>query len=156
MLQLFLDADACPVKDEAYRVAARHAMPTFVVTCLQMRDPARPGVELVQVKQGPDIADDYIAERIEAGDICVTDDIPLASRCTKKGARVITPRGRLLHEGNIGEALATRDLMDRLRSESVLSESQGGGPAAFTKRDRSRFLEQLEECVRTIKREQQM
>ncbi len=152
MLQLFVDADACPVKDEAYRVAARHEMPTFVVTCQAMRDPGRPGVELVLVNAGPDLADDWIAERITPGDLCVTDDIPLASRCVKAGALVVTSRGRLLHSENIGEALATRDLLERLRSDGTLPEGAGGGgPAPFTKRDRSRFLEQMEQAVRRLK-----
>lgn len=150
MLQLFLDADACPVKDEAYRVAARHGMPTFVVTCQNMRDPARAGVDLIQVDAGPDIADDWIAARISSGDICVTDDIPLASRCVKAGAVVLTPRGRLLTSDNIGEALATRDLLDRLRGDGTLGEGGGGGPPPFMKRDKSRFLEKLEEAIRRI------
>lgn len=152
MLDLYLDADACPVKEEAYRVATRHGMTTYVVTCLPMRDPARPGVTLVQVPQGPDFADDWIVERIAAGDVCVTDDIPLAARCIKQDALVLTPRGRLLHKGNIGELLATRDLMDRLRSEAPLSEGQLGGPRPFEKRDRSRFLEQLEHAIRSIRK----
>lgn len=154
MLELFLDADACPVKEEAYRVAARHKMRVFVVTCLTMRDPGREGVTLVQVPAGPDIADDWIAERVAPGDICVTDDIPLASRCIKRGAMAVTPRGRLLHEGNIGEILATRDLLDHLRGTGTLGEGGGGGPAPFIKRDRSAFLQQLEQVVRTIQRNQ--
>ncbi len=155
MLELFLDADACPVKDEAYRVAARHGMPVFVVTCQAMRDPARPGVTLMSVPAGPDIADDWIADKIAAGDICATDDIPLAARCVRKGALVVTGRGRLLHEGNIGETLATRDLLESLRGSGAIGDGggSGGGPAPFTKPDRSRFLEQLEEAVRKIKRD---
>lgn len=155
MLQLFVDADACPVKEESFRVAARHAMPVFVVTCLQMRDPTRTGVSLIQVKEGPDAADDWIDEHIQAGDICVSDDIPLAGRCVRRGALVITTRGKLYHEGNIGEAIATRDLLERLRSDGTLSAEgggRGGGPPPFTKRDRSRFLEQMEQAVRDIKR----
>jgi hypothetical protein len=152
MLELFVDADACPVKDEAYRVAARHKMPVFVVTCLTMRDPARAGVTMVRVEAGPDYADDWIAERVGAGDICVTDDIPLAARCVRAGALAVTARGRLLHEGNIGEAVATRDLLDSLRGNGTLDDARGGGPPPFTKRDRSRFLEQMEQAVRTIQR----
>ncbi len=151
MLELYVDGDACSVKEEAYRVAARHEMPVHLVTCQKMRDPQRAGVTLVQVPEGPDLADDWIAERAGAGDVCVTDDIPLASRCVKRGAVVLTTRGRLLNEGNIGEALATRDLLDQLRSNGALGEA-GGGPPPFTKRDRSRFLEKMEEAVRTIKR----
>lgn len=152
MLELFVDADACPVKEEAYRVAARHKMKTYVVTCLPMRDPSRQGVEFVQVREGPDLADDWIAEHIGAGDICITDDIPLASRCVRAGAVVVTPRGRLYNAGNMGEALATRDLLERLRNEGTLPEQAGGGPAPFTKHDRSRFLVQMEETVRRVQR----
>jgi uncharacterized protein len=151
MLRLFVDGDACPVKEEAYRVAARHGMPTILVTCLAMRDPARPGVSLVVVREGPDRADDYIAENIAAGDICVTDDIPLASRCIRQGALVVTARGRQLDEANIGEAVATRDLLESLRGDGTLREGgRSGGPPPFTKRDRARFLEKLEHSIRTI------
>lgn len=154
MINLYVDADACPVKDEAYRVATRHSMPTYVVACQQMRDPGVAGVEMVIVPAGPDLADDWIAEHITRGDICITDDIPLAARCVKKGALVLNGRGRLLHEGNIGETLATRDLLDKLRGDGTLPEGGGGGgPAPFTKRDRSRFLEQLELAVRRIQRD---
>ncbi len=156
MMELYVDADACPVKDEAYRVAARHNMPTYVVACQQMRDPGAPGVTMIVVPAGPDIADDWIAEKITAGDICITDDIPLAARCVKKGALVLNGRGRLLHQGNIGETLATRDLLDKLRGDGTLPEGAGaGGPAPFTKRDRSRFLEQMELAVRRIQRERE-
>jgi uncharacterized protein YaiI (UPF0178 family) len=155
MLNLFIDADACPVKDQAYRVAMRHKMPTFVVTCQQMREPDHPGVTLITVTAGPDLADDWIAERISRGDICVTDDIPLAARCVAMGALVVNSRGRLLHQGNIGETLATRNLLEKLRSDGTLPEGGGGGgPAPFTKRDRSRFLEQMEQAVRRIQRDQ--
>lgn len=154
-MQLYIDADACPVKDECYRVAARHKLHTYVVACQAMRMPDIPGVELVVVPAGPDLADDWIAERITAGDICVTDDIPLAARCVKKQASALNARGRLLHDGNIGETLATRDLLDKLRSDGTLPEGSGGGPAPFTKRDRSRFLEQLEHAIRKLQREQQ-
>jgi uncharacterized protein YaiI (UPF0178 family) len=150
MLQLFLDADACPVKEEAYRVAMRHGLATFVVSCLALRDPARPGVTLVIVPEGPDRVDDLIAEKIGSGDICVTDDIPLASRCIKRGALAVTARGRLLHQGNIGETLATRDLLDSLRDDGTLPEGGSGGPPPFTRRDRSRFLDQMEQAARSI------
>jgi uncharacterized protein len=151
MLRLYLDADACPVKTEAYRVAARFAMPVFVVTSQAMRDPGIDGVTLVIVPNGPDIADDWIAAEIDAGDLCVSDDIPLADRCVRKGAYVLTARGRLLHSENIGELLATRDLLERLRNQQLISQGQGGGPPPFTKRDRSRFLESLDQAVRKIK-----
>lgn len=152
MLTLYVDGDACPVKEEAYRVAARHKMPTYVVTCQSMRDPGLAGVTLVCVTAGPDLADDWIAERIGPGDLCVTDDMPLAGRCIRQGALVVTGRGRLFHKGNIGEALASRDLLEQLRNDGTLPEGVGGGPAPFTKRDRSRFLEQMEEAVRQIRR----
>jgi uncharacterized protein len=116
-----------------------------------MRDPNTEGVTLVSVPAGPDLADDWIATEIESGDLCVSDDIPLASRCVKKGAYVLNCRGRLLHSENIGELLATRDLLERLRNEQLISEGQGGGPPPFTKRDRSRFLESLDQAVRKIK-----
>jgi uncharacterized protein YaiI (UPF0178 family) len=155
LLQLYIDADACPVKNEAYRVATRHTMPIFIVSCQPMRDPDVPGANLITVAAGPDFADDWIEEKIQADDICVTDDIPLAARCIRKGALVVNSRGRLLHENNIGETLATRDLLDQLRGSGVLSEGGGsGGPAPFSKRDRSRFLEQLENAVRSILRKQ--
>lgn len=120
-----------------------------------MRSPDITNVEMVVVPAGPDLADDWIADNISAGDICITDDIPLAARCVKKKAHAINCRGRALHEGNIGETLATRDLLDKLRSDGTLPEGSGGGPAPFTKRDRSRFLEQLELVVRKIQRESQ-
>lgn len=152
-MRLFIDADACPVKDEAYRVAARHNMPAFVVSCQPIRKPEMDDVEMVVVPAGPDLADDWIAEQIASGDICVTDDIPLAARCVKNGALVVSSRGRMLHHGNMGEALATRDLLDKLRNDGTLPEGNGGGPPPFTKRDRSRFLEQMELAVRKIQRD---
>lgn len=153
MLELYIDADACPVKEEAYRVAIRHKMPVHVVTCQQMRAPSHGGANLVTVTAGPDIADDWIAERIAPGDICVTDDIPLAARCIASNAVAINGRGRVLTRDNIGETLATRDLLETLRGDGTLSEAGGGGPKPFTKRDRSRFLESLELTVRKIQRE---
>jgi hypothetical protein len=118
-----------------------------------MRDPSRPGVTLVRVPEGPDLADDWIAGEVAGGDLCVTDDIPLAARCVRSGALVVTSRGRFLHGGNIGDALATRDLLESLRGNGTLSDARGGGPPPFTKRDRSRFLEQMEQAVRTIRKQ---
>jgi len=152
-MKFYLDADACPVKEEAYRVAGRYGAPIHVVTCQPMRAPGYAGANLVVVPAGPDLADDWIAEQIGAGDVCVTDDIPLAARCVRKGSLVVNSRGKLLHEGNIGEILATRDLLDELRGSGVLPEGGGGGgPAPFTKRDRSRFLDTMELAVRQLKR----
>lgn len=153
MPTIYLDADACPVKTETFRVASRFGMTAFLVTCQPMRDPGIENVTLVAVKQGPDFADDWIAEQIAASDICISDDIPLASRCIKKGAIVVTSRGRLLHEGNIGELLATRDLLESLRNSQSLGEGGGKGPAPFSKRDRSRFLEALDQAARKIRSE---
>lgn len=150
-MEFYLDADACPVKEEAYRVAQRYSTTIHVVSCQSMREPPYAAAKLVTVSAGPDLADDWIAERITAEDICVSDDIPLAARCIRSGALVVTSRGRLLHEGNIGETLATRDLLDQLRSTGALGEGgRGSGPAPFSRRDRSRFLETMELAVRTL------
>lgn len=155
-MRFFLDADACPVKEEAYRVAARYDVAISVVACQPMRQPPYSKATLTVVPAGPDLADDWIVEHIEVGDICVTDDIPLAARCVKKGALVVNARGRLLHEGNIGETLATRDLLEQLRNTGILGEGGGGGgPAPFTKRDRSRFLDAMEQAVRKLRKGEQ-
>lgn len=114
-----------------------------------MRDPGLKGVTLVVVREGPDLADDWIAERIGPGDVCISDDIPLAARCVKRGACVVTCRGRLYHEGNIGEALATRDLLEQLRNQGMLSEASGG-PSPFCARDRAKFFESIEKAVRAL------
>lgn len=151
MSNLYLDADACPVKEEAYRVALRHGCRVYVVAAIPMRAPACSHAELVVIAAGPDHVDDWIAETIQAGDICVSDDIPLAARCIKSGAVSITTRGRVLTTANIGEILATRNLMDQLRGEAVLSDAFGGGPSPFSKADRSRFLQSLEQVLRGMK-----
>ena len=146
MLQVYVDADACPVKDEVYRVARRYSLPVAVVANSRMRVPGDDGIELHVVPGGFDAADDWIAERIGPGDICVTGDIPLADRCIKAGARAIRHNGELFTQANIGHQLAMRDLMADLRAANPLS--QGGGGKAFTKADRSRFLEALERELR--------
>lgn len=141
---IFVDADACPVKDEVLRVAARHGLTVHMVSNSWMRLPETPLIHRVVVAEGPDAADDWIAERIGPGDVAVTADIPLASRCIKQGAQVIGPTGKPFTEDGIGMALAMRDLMAHLRDSGEVT----GGPAGFSKADRSRFLSALEEAVR--------
>jgi uncharacterized protein YaiI (UPF0178 family) len=151
MLDVYVDGDACPVKDEVYRVAARHDLKVYVVSDGPLRAFAPGRVEFVRVKQGWNAADDWIAERAGVGDIAVTSDIPLADRCLKNGAWVVAPNGREFTEDSIGEALARRELMDHLRQMGEVA----GGPAPFVPADRSRFLARLEETIQTIRRRQQ-
>ncbi|WP_316976286.1 YaiI/YqxD family protein [Shumkonia mesophila] len=146
MREIFVDADACPVKDEVLRVAARHGLTVHVVSNSWMRLPETPLIRRVVVAAGPDAADDWIAERIGAGDIAITADIPLASRCLKKGAQAIGPTGKPFTDDSIGTALAMRDLMAHLRDTGEIT----GGPSAFAKADRSRFLSALEDAVRRL------
>ncbi|MEL6977202.1 MAG: YaiI/YqxD family protein [Pseudomonadota bacterium] len=146
--KIYIDADACPVREEAIRVAERHALPVFIVSNGGIRPHAHPLVETVIVPDGPDVADAWIAERIEPGDLCVTQDIPLAARCVEAGAAAIKPDGALLTEANAREALAMRDLMTDLRAANPLN--QGGGAKPFSKADRSRFLDKLEQAVRAL------
>jgi uncharacterized protein YaiI (UPF0178 family) len=145
---LYIDADACPVKEEAVRVAERHGLPIHFVSNSWMRLPESPQVQRVVVPEGPDAADDWIAERARPGDIVVTADIPLAARCLKAGARVIGNTGKPFTDANIGTALAMRDLSRHLRETG---ESKGYN-AGFTRADRSRFLQALEAAVQAIKR----
>ncbi|MGD8376072.1 MAG: YaiI/YqxD family protein [Acidobacteriota bacterium] len=145
---IFVDADGCPVKEEVYRVARRHHLKVFVVSNSRMRGPGLDEVEPVVVEGGFDAADDWIVERTEEDDIVVSADIPLASRCIDKGCRVLDPRGRVYSEESIGEAVATRDLMAQLREMGNIL----GGPRPFEKKDRSRFLQSLEEVIRGILR----
>ncbi len=149
-MHIYVDADACPVKDEALKVAERHGIAITFVSNSWMRLPESPLVQRAVVQDGPDAADDWIAERIGPTDICITQDIPLASRCLKKGASAIGNTGKPFNEGSIGMALAMRDLSQHLRETG---ESKGYN-AAFTKQDRSRFLEVLEHAVQAIKRRQ--
>ncbi len=143
---LYVDADACPVKDEALRVAVRHKVKTIYVSDGGIRPNPHPLAEVVVVTQGADAADDWIVERLQPGDLCVTGDIPLADRCIKAGARAIRHNGEMFTAANIGNILATRDLMTDLRAANPLN--QGGGGRPFTKQDRSRFLEALEREMR--------
>lgn len=149
-MTLYVDADACPVKAEAVRVAERHRTPVRIVSNGGIRPDPHPLVQTVIVPEGPDAADDWIAERIGPGDLCVTGDVPLAHRCVTAGAVVLRHDGQLWTKTNIGEALAMRDLMSDLRAANPLS--QGGGGRAFTKADRSRFLEALEREMRKLRR----
>lgn len=148
MFILFIDADACPVKDEAYKVATRYGMRVMVVANATMRVPTSPLVELV-VQRGFGAADDYIAEHTGPGDIVVTADIPLAARSLDKGARVLDPRGQPITDNEIGHMLAMRDLKDELRQGGAIT----GGPPPMTPKDRSRFLARLDELINAVRRE---
>ena len=147
MFTLYIDADACPVKEEAYRVARRYGVPVKVVANAPLRVPPGPLVELV-VRPGFGAADDWIAEQAGPGDVVVTADIPLAARCLAKGARVLSPKGQPFTDNDIGAALAMRDLMDELRQGGAVT----GGPAPMTAKDRSRFLSKLDEAVNAVRR----
>lgn len=149
MTRIFVDADACPVKDEAVRVAERHGLPVVMVSNRGMRAGQHPLVRQIVVADGMDAADDRIAEDIAAADIAVTADIRLAARCIAKGARVLSPAGKPFTEAGIGAAVATRDLMAHLRELGEIT----GGPRSFTRQDRSRFLSALETMVQAAKRD---
>ncbi|MCK4712398.1 MAG: YaiI/YqxD family protein [Marinosulfonomonas sp.] len=141
MTAIYIDADACPVKEEAERVATRRGLKMFVVSNGGLRPSQNPLVEMVFVDDGPDVADMWIADRAGRGDVVVTGDIPLAAKCIEAGARVIRHNGEVFTPANIGNILATRDLMTDLRAADPFR--QGGGKA-FTKADRSRFLSSLD------------
>ena len=147
-MQIYVDADACPVKAEILKVAIRHELQVHMVSNSWMRLEDSPLINRVVVTEGPDQADNWIAERIGAADIAITTDIPLASRCLKAGAQVIGPTGKPFNEAGIGMALAMRDLQSHLRETG---ESKGYNPM-FTAKDRSRFLEALENAVQANKR----
>ena len=148
MHEVYVDADACPVKEEVFKVASRHSWPVHVVSNSWMRLPDIQLVHRVVVSEGPDMADDWIAERAGKGDLVVTNDIPLASRCLKSGAKALRPAGKPFTDDNIGLGLAIRDLNAHLRETQEIT----GGPAAFTKRDRSRFLSAMEDAIQAIHR----
>lgn len=149
MLHIYVDADACPVKQEIYKVADRYQLPVTVVTNSRMRVPDEPRIKLQVVADGFDAADDWIADQAEENDIVITADIPLADRCVKKKARVMGHNGKPFNEDNIGDLLATRDLLAELRGGGVVT----GGPAPMQARDRSRFLQKLDEVIQAIRRE---
>jgi len=145
MTVLYVDADACPVKAEAERVATRHKIAMKLVSNGGLRPSPNPLVENIIVPEGPDVADMWIADRATKGDVVITSDIPLAAKVVANGARVLKPNGEALTEANVGNALATRDLMTDLRAADPFR--QGGGKP-FSKTDRSRFLDALERTMR--------
>jgi len=147
-ITIFIDADACPVKDETYKVAARYGLKTFVVSNSFMQIPASPMIERVIVDAGPDIADDWIAERAALGDIVITNDIPLADRVLKSGAAAIKPNGQPFTADSIGSALAQRSIMEHIRSTGEIT----GGPRPFDRTDRSRFLQALDTAIQKSRR----
>ncbi len=150
MLHIFVDADSCPVKQEVYRVANRYQLDVTLVANSWMRIPNEQKITLAVVGDGVDAADDWIVAHVQPQDIVVTADIPLASRCLKNSAHVIGPTGKLFTEDNIGEAVATRDLLTELRGAGEIT----GGPPPLKKRDRSQFLHQLDEVIQSIRRKQ--
>jgi uncharacterized protein len=147
-IRILIDADACPVKDEVYRVAGRHGLMTTVVANSFINVPRDPLIERVVVGAGLDVADDWIAERARRGVIVITADVPLAARCVKAGADAIAPNGKAFTADAIGMALATRNLMDDLRSAGQVTS----GPRPFSPRDRSAFLSALDLAVVRLKR----
>jgi uncharacterized protein YaiI (UPF0178 family) len=150
MTAIYIDADACPVREETYRVATRLNLPVFVVSngSRPIRPPGLPNVQMVVVAATPDAADDWIAERITAADVCVTADIPLAARCLAKSARALSPTGRHWTQDNIGNALAGRAVAQHMRETGMAT----GGPAALTRADRSRFLSALDAAITSAAR----
>jgi len=149
-MHIFIDADACPVKDEVYRVAQRYNLKVTLVANSWMRVPQNKFIRLEVVSEGFDAADDWIAEQAGQDDIVITADIPLAGRCLKNGARVLGPSGKPFTEDNIGNALATRELLSELRDMGEI----GGGPPPFSKQDRSLFLQQLDQIINAVLKKQ--
>ena len=149
MLDVYVDADGCPVKQEVYRVARRYGLKVILVANARMRVPDDDAVELVVVGNQFDEADDWIVAHVAEDDIVITGDIPLADRCLKAGARVLGLRGRAFREDSIGSAMANRELLAHLRETGAIT----GGPAPFQKRDRSLFLQRLDEIVQSIRRQ---
>jgi uncharacterized protein YaiI (UPF0178 family) len=148
MTEIFVDGDACPVKDEVYAVAARLGLAVVVVANQRIHVPADLGVEMVVVPDGPDVADDWIAEEIRAGDVVITADIPLAARCLEVGAFALGTNGREFTQDSIGSALATREIKASIRESGVVT----GGPPPLTSRDRSRFSNILDRVVHAAMR----
>ena len=148
MVSIYVDADACPVKDEVYRVAGRYGTRVLVVSNSLIAVPVSPLIERVVVESGPDVADGWIADRAGPHDVVITSDVPLAARCVAKGAAVLAPTGRLFDDAAMGMALATRNLMDDLRSAGQVT----GGPRPFAAKDRSAFLAALDLAVNRARR----
>jgi hypothetical protein len=149
-LRLYVDADACPVKPEIYRVAQRTGVHVIIVAGSWMRIPSLPNIALQVVDQGFDAADDWIVGQAGRGDIVVTADIPFAARCLERGASVLAPTGRAFTESNIGDAMATRNLLSEMRGAGL----DPGGPPPFDARDRSRFLQALDHAIQALRRAQ--
>ena len=149
MLIIYVDADACPVKNETFRVAIRHNLQVYLVSNSRLNMVVDKNVHKIQVASDPDAADNWIEEHIETGDIVVTADILLADRCLKKDASAINPTGQIFNNNNIGIAKSMRDLRAHLRETGVASSYN----ATFSKQDRSRFLRTLEEMIQLIKRQ---
>ena len=148
MLHIYVDADACPVKNEVYKVAQRYGLSVSLVANSYMRIPSGDWLKLVVVDQGLDEADDWIVAQVGPDDIVITGDIPLAARCLDEGAQVLGHKGRPFTTENVGESLATRQLLTQLRDQGVVM----GGPPPFTAKDRSLFLQQLDQMINTIQR----
>ncbi len=146
MLKIYIDADACPVKDEVFRVAQRYEMDVTLVSNTWMNTPKSNRIRLEVVDGKFDAADDWIVDHAQTDDMVITADIPLASRCLENGARVLGPKGREFTKDNIGDTLATREIMSHLRNLGTMS----GGPAPFQKKDRSRFLQSLDRIIQAI------
>lgn len=149
MITIYVDADASPVKKEAVRVAKRYGLKIYFVSNSNMKAPQDELVEMIVVNDHLDAADDWIVEHITENDVAITADIPLASRCLKKGARALDPKGRVFTEDSIGEVLANRDIMTFLRD---LGNMTGGSPS-YSKKDRSRFLQRLDDMIHAIRKE---
>ena len=148
MTEIFVDADGCPVKEEVYRVAQRYGLHVTLVANSRMHVPDGDWVESILVDDGFDAADDWIVEHAGEKDIVITTDIPLAARCLENGSRALGPKGRVFTQASIGDALADRELRSQLRERGTIT----GGPAPFGKRDRSRFLQRLDDLVQACQR----
>lgn len=146
MLEIYIDADGCSVKDEIYKVATRYQLKVFIVANKYLQIPANSNFQMQIVSGGFDAADDWIAETISNGDILITSDLLLADRCLKRGAKVLGPKGRELTEENIGDVLSTRELMSHLRHMGATNT----GPAPMTKNDRSQFLGKLDQIIQAL------
>jgi uncharacterized protein YaiI (UPF0178 family) len=151
-IKIYIDADACPVKEETYKVANRYGLQTFVISNSFIQIPASPLIARVIVNAGPDAADDWIVDHVAAGDVVVTSDIPLAAHVLAKEAQAIAPYGRAFTEESIGLALAQRSLMEHIRSTGETT----GGPPPFSPKERSRFLQALDQAVAREKRKRSL